>query len=157
TKVRFTVPDNGVRAYFVTMKIFDASHGSSDTWLMTGSGPSRAVYDDVVAPGFGHLVNGCRSKYYPALLNISDIGGKVADLVDALKAPPEHNWLALNPDFHFWVLNFGMTDTQVGSVADFSAGLESAIQLLVAANRVPIVPRIQYVTADNGNGFDPEL
>src|SRR5262249_17418006 len=136
--------------FFDKIQIFDASHGTEDTWLATGTGPSRGVYDDLQPPGFGNLVNNCRPKYYPAFLNISGAPGTVADMVDALKAPPADNWLALNPDFHFWLVNFGMTETMTTSMSEFSANMESAIQLLLADHRVPIVPRIQYVTPNNG-------
>ena len=153
SQVRFTVPSTG-GTYFSAMKIFDVSHGSDDTWLVAGSGPSRFVYDDLVSPGFGHLVNGCRPKYYPALINIADLAGGVSDLQSALTAPPASNWLALNPDFHFWLLNYGLAD--IGSNAsDFAAGLEAAIKLLLAANKVPIVAHVQYVAPGNGGGIDP--
>src|SRR5262249_47144602 len=78
-------------------------------------------------------------------------------LLDALNAPPEDNWLALNPDFHFWVLNYGLQDTQQGSASDFATGMESVIKLLLAAGKVPVLPHIQYVAPDNGQSFDPAV
>jgi hypothetical protein len=152
--VRFTIPANSTLAYFSAIKIFDVSHGSDDTWLVAGSGPSRAVYNDMVSPGFGHLVNSCRPKYYPALINISDLAGRVSNLLAGLKAPAASNWLALNPDFHFWLLNYGLPEVG-SSVSAFSTNLESAITLLLAANKVPVLAHVQYVAPNNGSNIDP--
>jgi len=153
--VRFTVLSTtaGDNSMFRSMKIFDASHGTEDTWLVAGPGPSRFVYNDVEGPGFGHLVNSCRPKYYPALINISDLTPSISNLVAALQAPAATNWLSLNPDFHFWILTYGLED--LGSVSTFSSTLESAVQLLLAAGKVPVLTHIQYVTPGNGGGIDP--
>jgi hypothetical protein len=136
------------------MKIFDVSNGSEDTWLVAGMGPSRFVYDDLEAPGFGHLVNGCRPKYYPALINISDLSSSISDFLTAVQAPAATNWLSLNPDFHFWILTYGLGDLG-GAASDFSSNLESAVKLLIAAGKVPVLTHIQYVAASNGSQIDP--
>jgi hypothetical protein len=102
-------------------------------------------------------VNSCWPKYYPAFLNISGAPGTVLDLVDALKAPAKDNWLALNPDFHFWLINFGLSETNTTTISDFSTNMESAITLLLAAKKVPVVPHIPYVTPNNGQSYDPAV
>jgi hypothetical protein len=154
--VRFTLltTTSGDNTMFTSVKIFDVSNGSEDTWLVAGMGPSRFVYNDLQAPGFGHLVNSCRPKYYPAIINISDLSGSIADFLNAVKAPAGTNWLSLNPDFHFWILTYGLGDLG-GSASDFSSNLESAVQLLLAAGRVPVLTHIQYVAPSNGGNIDP--
>jgi hypothetical protein len=114
-------------------------------------GPSRFVYDDLEAPGFGKLVNGCRGKYYPALINISDLAPSISDLVAALDAPAQSNWLTLNPDFHFWILTYGLGD--LGDAKAFSSSLESAVKKLQTAGKVPVLTHVQYVTPGNGGNI----
>jgi hypothetical protein len=154
--VRFTQVSTtpGDFTIFTSMKIFDASNGTDDTWLVAGMGPSRFVYGDLQAPGFGHLVNACRPKYYPALINISDVSVSISDFLTAVQAPAATNWLSLNPDFHFWILTYGLGDLGESASA-FSSQLESAVKLLLAAGKVPVLTHIQYVATGNGNNINP--
>jgi hypothetical protein len=151
SRVRFTMKSSGSGTLFRSMKIFDVSNGSEDTWLVAGMGPSRFVYDDLEAPSFGKLVSSCRPKYYPALINISDLSPSISDFVTALDAPAPKNWLLLNPDFHFWILTYGLGD--LGNASAFSSSLESAVKKLLAAGRVPVLTHVQYVAPGNGGGI----
>jgi len=147
SRVRFTMKASQSGPSFRAMQIFDVSNGTEDTWLVAGMGPSRFVYDDLEAPSFGSLVHGCRSKYYPALINISDLAPSISNFLTAIAAPAKDNWLTLNPDFHFWILTYGLGD--VGD-AGFASNLEAAVKQLLAAGKVPVLTHVQYVTPGNG-------
>jgi hypothetical protein len=107
-------------------------------------------------PGFaslGSIVHGCHPDYYPASINIADLSGSISYLseksaFDAQKTTLQ-SWIALNPDMKFWVLLYGLPEAlgQTKPAASFATSLQSVITALVAAGKVPILPRIQFVSS----------
>jgi hypothetical protein len=132
------------------MDIYDVSNGADDTWVFLGSGPSRGTYSNDVAPAFQDVIHACHASYTPATMNLAAAQGSCADLEQDIDG-----WLALNPDMHFWVLSYGLGEANYCSPPSapsdptgFSAALQTAIDKIISAGHVPVLPRIQFAGPD---------
>jgi acyl-CoA thioesterase I len=128
------------------IEIHDISNGSEDTWAVVGLGQSRSTYHGH-AELFPALIHQAHPDYYPALIDLAEAGGQAKDLVTEID-----ELLRLNPDFHFWVLAYGMGDAENNrspDETDFKASMQKVIDKLKAAGKVPLFPRLEKVTHDN--------
>src|SRR5262249_15108786 len=74
TKCTTTTGSSNAVGRIVEMDVFDASAGTDDTWLFTGSGPIRSGYDQHVLPGYSDVVHTSHAAYNPAVIDIADTG-----------------------------------------------------------------------------------
>lgn len=146
TRMRSTQP-NKSRATLTEIDIHDASNGVADTWAFVGGQAIRFAYDGHTKPLWPELVHGKHPGYYPALIDIADVNAKTDYLLQNLA-----KWLTLSPDFHYWVLNYGLVESE-GNTAPaqtkFRANLQSAIDTLKAAGKVPVIPRFEKPSDKN--------
>ena len=128
------------------IEIHDISKGSEDTWAVVGLGQSRSTYHG--HPGmFPELIHAAHPDYYPALIDLAEAGGQAKDLVSSIDT-----LLELNPDFHFWILAYGVGDAENNrspAETNFKASMQKVIDKLKAAGKVPLFPRIEKLTDGN--------
>jgi acyl-CoA thioesterase-1 len=142
------------------IEIHDISKGSEDTWAVVGLGQSRSTYHG--HPGlFPELIHGAHPDYYPALIDLAEAGGQAKDLVSDIDV-----LLKLNPDFHFWILAYGVGDAEdnrTPAQTEFKTSMQKVIDKLKAAGKVPLLPRIEkladaaHTTIDQFNKVIDEL
>jgi lysophospholipase L1-like esterase len=124
-----------------------------DTWFFMGDSITAFAYDRAAAhqPSFARAVNTASPTFYPAMIN-GGIGGELSR--DGL-ARLAHV-LELNPDFRFFALGYGTNDAANGQLptATFRTNLQSMIDMLMGAGRIPILARIPYA-GDGSHGMIP--
>ncbi len=123
------------------VSIYDASHGTDDSWVFLGNGPSRFAYDSHFQPDFSADVSRKHPAYSPATLDAADLSGTVDYVLSNLDA-----WLALNADFKNWVLVLGLEEAGYGETpaqAQFATKMQQVIDKLQSAGHRVIIPRLQ--------------
>jgi lysophospholipase L1-like esterase len=125
-----------------------------DTWYFMGDSITAFAYDRRAsnAPSFASLINTATAMaYFPAMIN-GGIGGEKS--TDGLARLSEA--LALNPDYHFFVLGYGTNDAAGGQIppAAFGANMQMMIDMAKAAGREPVIPHIPWA-ADGSHGSIP--
>ena len=112
-----------------------------DTWFFMGDSITAFAYDRAAIhqPSFASLVNMAVPAYFPAMIN-GGIGSETS--AAGLARLPEA--LTLNPDYRFFVLGYGTNDANRGTISDFQANMQAMIDMVKAAGRIPIIPRIPF-------------
>ena len=112
-----------------------------DTWFFMGDSITAFAYDRAAAhqPSFAAGVNAALPEYFPAMIN-GGIGSETSAM--GLARLPEA--LALNPDYRFFLLGYGTNDANHGTVDSFRTNMQAMVDLVKAAGKIPIIPRIPY-------------
>jgi acyl-CoA thioesterase-1 len=138
---------NGV--HIDEIDVFDTSKGSTDTWFFMGDSITAFAFDRHTPehqPTFAELVHAKHPDYFPAMIN-GGIGGEQS------KEGVAHidEWLRLNPDFHYWALCYGTNDASgdARDTATFKRNVQTIIDRVRAAGRVPILGRIPFASDNN--------
>lgn len=124
--------------------LHDASDGTDDTVFFLGDSITAAAFKRCPAnqPSFAELVHEAAPKRFPAMID-----GGVDGVNSSHGASVIDEWLALNPDFHLWAIGYGTNDAwQKVSPAVFEGQLESMVDRIMAAGRVPLIARIPFAT-----------
>lgn len=134
--------------------VHDISSALADTWFFMGDSISAVSYDraDGHQPSFAVDINDSFPSHFPAMIDGGIYGDLSADGVRHID-----NWLALNPDFHYWAIGYGTNDSGRRVDPDlFKANMQTLISRLTAAGRIPLLARIPRPTAP---GYDtiPQL
>jgi acyl-CoA thioesterase-1 len=124
-----------------------------DTWFFMGDSITAFAFDRAQAhqPSFAATINAnTGGKYFPAMINGGIGGEKAGDGLTRLPAA-----LTLNPDYRFFLLGYGTNDAANDQISTdvFSANLQSMIDLVKAAGRIPILPHIPF----SGDGMHPDV
>jgi lysophospholipase L1-like esterase len=126
-----------------------------DTWFFMGDSITAFAFDrasqgSVHQPSFAAGINAAVPAFFPAMINGGIGGEKTTDGLARLPAA-----LTLNPDYRFFVLGYGTNDAASGPsfMATFQANLQSMIDMVKAAGRLPIIPHIPY----SGDGGHPAI
>jgi len=138
--------------------VHDLSAGGNDTWFFFGDSITALWADrsdDPAAthqPSFAALVNHSGPAHFPAMID----GGHGGEVVSGALANLD-TFLAWNPDYHYWGISFGMNDSSSNNqdTASFRTGLQSMIDRLKAAGKVPVLARIPYAK-DGAHNFIPQ-
>jgi lysophospholipase L1-like esterase len=122
-----------------------------DTWFFMGDSITAYAFDRGAAhqPSFAKSVNAASAAFFPAMINGGIGGEKASDGLARLA-----HVLDLNPDYRFIALGYGTNDAGGTPVAAFSATLQSMIDMVKAAGRIPVIPRIPY-SGDGGHNAIP--
>ncbi len=116
-----------------------------DTWFFMGDSITAFAYDRAQAhqPSFASLINTALPSYFPAMIN-GGIGGELS--TGGLARLPEA--LALNSAYRFFVLGYGTNDASrgAGQMAPFMSNMQAMIDMVKAAGKIPIIPRIPYAS-----------
>jgi len=125
-----------------------------DTWFFMRDSITAFAYDRAAGhqPSFAAAINTATTNaYMPAMINGGIGGEKSTDGLARLA-----DTLALNPDYHFFVLGYGTNDAANSQIppATFKTNVQTMIDMLKAAGREPILPRIPFA-GDGSHGNVP--
>jgi acyl-CoA thioesterase-1 len=124
--------------------LHDASHGTDDTVFFLGDSITAEAFTRCPAnqPSFAELVHQAAPQRFPAMID-----GGVGSVNIGYGVSVVQDWLALNPDFHLWAIGYGTNDAwQKVQPAIFEAQLQTLVDRIVAAGRVPIIARIPFAS-----------
>ncbi len=135
-------PDNPAQDSLLIDQIecFDVSQNANDTALFEGDSITALAYNqfDEHQPSFSELIHQADPAIYPSMLD-EGLGGRTS--FDAVNGIDE--WLALNPDIHYWLLGWGTNDAlQQVDPAQFGANLQVVVTKIRAAGHTPILALI---------------
>ncbi len=122
--------------------LYDVSHSLNDTFFFSGDSITGIAYNrfDEDQPSYDELVHAAYPQRFPAMLD-GGMGGWTSDqAVQTIDL-----WLRLNPDIHYWPLEWGTNDAfnQV-SPANFQANLQTLVTKIKKAGHIPIIAHIPY-------------
>ncbi len=145
------VSPNGVQ--LSEIDVHDISAGAQDSWFFLGDSITALAFNRSKAhqPSFAAWVNTWHAEYFPSMIDGGTGGAKSDD-----GAAHIGEWLARNPDAHFWAIGYGTNDA-AGNTSDPSAfrrNMKTIVDAVLAAGRVPILATIPYAT-DGQHGFIP--
>jgi acyl-CoA thioesterase-1 len=139
------ISSNGVQ--IGEIDVHDVSTAGSclpeDTWFFMGDSVTAFAYDraDAHQPSFAAGIHSASPDYFPAMIN-GGIGGELSkDGLARLKKA-----LADNPDYRFFALSYGTNDSANDQTpaATYKTNMQSMIQMVQAAGRIPVIPHIPY-------------
>jgi lysophospholipase L1-like esterase len=122
--------------------LHDASDGTDDSVFFLGDSITASAFTRCPAnqPSFAELVHLAAPERFPAMIN-----GGVDAVNSGYGVSIIEDWLALNPDFHLWAIGYGTNDAwQKVSPAVFEAQLQTLVERIVGAGRVPLIARIPF-------------
>jgi acyl-CoA thioesterase I len=134
--------------------VHDVSNGSEDTWFFLGDSITAFAYDRAREdqPSFAEVVHAKHAGHFPALIN----GGIGSELTTAGVARIDQA-LELNPDFRFFAIGYGTNDSWGNQlpVATFKSNLQTIIDRVKAAKRVPVLAHIPFSPDGNHDNVGP--
>jgi lysophospholipase L1-like esterase len=147
---------NGVQIAAIDVHDLSATGAAGlpdDTWFFMGDSITAFAYDRAQThqPSFAEAVHAATPAFFPAMINGGIGGERSADGLARLQQA-----LALNPDFRFFVLGYGTNDAANAQVpvATYKATMQTMIDAIKAAGRIPIVPHIPF-SGDGAHGAIP--
>jgi len=140
------VSPNGVQ--IDEIDVHDVSHGSDDTWFFMGDSitafwADRSDQTPTHQPSFAAGINQRHPSYFPLMIDGGIGGEKSTEGVAHIDA-----WLALNPDCKYWGIGYGTNDSAGNTMSPttFKANMQTIIDHIKAAGRIPVLARIPYST-----------
>ncbi len=134
---------NGVQ--IDTIDIHDASGGTGDTWFFLGDSITAFAFGSACPKrkDFASRIHAKHPRYYPAVI-AGGIGGETSQ--DGVRHIDE--WIAKNPDVHFWGIGYGTNDGADNDedVARFKSNMQTLVRRLKENGRVPILATIPYAS-----------
>lgn len=122
--------------------LHNASDGTEDSVFFLGDSITVAAFARCPAnqPSFAELVHRSSPGRFPAMMD-GGVGGVNSDYGVSVI----NDWLALNPDFNVWAIGYGTNDAwQKVSPADFERHLQTLVDRISAAGRLPVIARIPF-------------
>jgi lysophospholipase L1-like esterase len=114
-----------------------------DTWFFMGDSITAFAYDRAPAhqPSFAANINGAVPQYFPAMINGGIGSEKAGDGV--VRLTPDFLATVI-PDSRFIVLGYGTNDAANGQIPvyTFQSNMQTMIDTVLAAGRIPILPHI---------------
>jgi acyl-CoA thioesterase-1 len=133
----------------------DVTEGANDTWFFAGDSITALAFNraPVHQPSFAAWVSSRRPEYFPAMID----GGMGGDKSEE-GAAHIGDWLARNPDLHFWAIMYGTNDAAGNSseTTRFRTNMQTIVDRVRAAGRVPILAAIPYAS-DGQHQHIPEF
>jgi|HubBroStandDraft_1064217.scaffolds.fasta_scaffold00517_14 acyl-CoA thioesterase I len=136
---------NGVQ--ISEIDIHDVTVAARDSWFFLGDSITALAFDRAPAhqPSFATWVSGRHPGYFPAMID----GGTGGDKSDEGAAHID-DWLARNPDAHFWAIAYGTNDA-AGNESDtdrFRKNVQTIVRRVRDAGRVAILATIPFASDD---------
>jgi lysophospholipase L1-like esterase len=147
--VKFVVtrtPDTSPNGVQITeIDVHDVTVGASDSWFFAGDSITALAFNRAPShqPSFAAWVHERRPGYFPVMID-GGTGGYRSDE----GAAHIGDWLARNPELHFWAIGYGTNDA-AGNSTDttrFRANMLTIIDSVRGAGRVPILATIPFAT-----------
>ena len=126
-----------------------------DTWFFAGDSITALAFNRAPAhqPSFAAWVHERFPAYFPAMIDGGTGGNKSDEGADHID-----DWLARNPDVHFWAIQYGTNDS-AGDSTDttrYRANMQRIVDHVLAAGRVPILATIPFAS-DGQHGHVPDF
>lgn len=125
--------------------LHDASTGTDDSVFFLGDSITAMSFNRCPEsqPSFAELVHRAAPDRFPAMID-----GGVGGVNSGYGVSVVRDWLALNPDFHVWAIGYGTNDAwQKVPPALFEQNLQTLVDRILAAGRVPVIARIPFAAA----------
>jgi lysophospholipase L1-like esterase len=136
---------NGVQ--ISEIDVHDVTIGARDAWFFLGDSITALAFDRAPGhqPSFAAWVHERHPEYFPAMTD----GGTGGDKSDE-GAAHIGDWLARNPDAHFWAIGYGTNDAAGNSseTTRFRANMQKIVDKVRAAGGVPILATIPFASDD---------
>lgn len=127
----------------INMDVFDAEASFDDTWLFLGDSITQRGldHDDI---NLGPILAAQINTLVPTNLPTTENGG-VGGYSAADAASNIATWLSITPA-HYIALNYGTNDANSGGVlvTNFQANMTTCINAIIAAGKIPVVPKIPW-------------
>jgi lysophospholipase L1-like esterase len=134
---------NGVQ--ISELDVHDVTAGAMDTWFFAGDSITALAFNRVSThqPSFATWTHERRPEYFPAMID----GGTGGDKSEE-GAAHIGDWLARNPDLHFWAIMYGTNDAAGNSTETvrFRANMQTIVDRVRAAGRVSILASIPFAS-----------
>jgi len=131
----------------INMDVYDASKGETDDWIFFGDSITAGamIHDYTPPPNFAQTIHATRPAYFPLEEN-GGIGYQTSGSI--LKDFTA--WVAMFPG-HFVSIAYGTNDANNGNVApaQYYTNLKLIVRDVLAAGKVPVIPRIPYGCTPN--------
>ncbi|HET9496423.1 MAG TPA: GDSL-type esterase/lipase family protein [Chloroflexia bacterium] len=124
--------------------LHDASNSADDTVFFLGDSITVAAFARCPAnqPSFAELVSRADPDRFPAMID-----GGVGGMNSGFGVSVVEDWLDLNPDFNVWAIGYGTNDAwQKVRPSVFEDNLQSLIDSISEAGRIPVVARIPFAS-----------
>jgi hypothetical protein len=124
--------------------LYDASDGADDTLFFLGDSITAESFTrcPAIQPSFAALVHQAIPSRFPAMID-----GGVGSVNSGYGVSVIDDWLAINPDFHVWAIGYGTNDAwQKVAPSTFDMNLQTIVDHIKAAGRVPILARIPFAS-----------
>ena len=126
-----------------------------DTWFFMGDSITAFAYQRTSAqqPSFAQGINAALPGYFPAMINGGVGAENTADALARLDAV-----LAANDSYRFFALGYGTNDAAGNqtSTGVYRQNMQTLIDRIKAADRIPILARIPY-SNDNSHNTVPQF
>jgi lysophospholipase L1-like esterase len=155
----------------INMDVQNAANGASDDWMFFGDSITSIAmdHDPLTSDGgsgtFSQLINAQNSNYFPVQQN-GGTGGWAS--ADPLAGTPSYfsTWLALFPG-NFVALDYGTNDANnypttggnpnSGAVTAFYNNMTTMVQAVIAAGKIPVIPKIPWGNTANIQANGPAM
>jgi lysophospholipase L1-like esterase len=137
------------------LEVFDAQKLGTNTFLFSGDSITAIAYGRLAnaLPSFADDMRSCSSQQYPLMID-GGVGGENSSGA----AQSIHTWLAIAPDMHYWLLEWGSNDALEGvSPQVFKDNLQKVVTAILAKGDVPVLAHIPYSTYQNRQGLALEI
>jgi len=137
--------------------LYDVSANNSlnNTFIFSGDSITAFSYNrfDVNQPSFAEDVHAAFPKLFPVTID-GGLGGAASS--DAVK--DINLWLALNPEIHYWLLEWGTNDAFAPvSPAAFRANLQILVTKIEQAGHIPILANLPYTNRPGDAALNQEI
>jgi acyl-CoA thioesterase I len=134
---------NGVQ--ISEIDVHDATVGGRDSWFFLGDSITALAFDRAPThqPSFAAWAHERHPQYFPAMID----GGTGGDKSDE-GAAHIRDWLARNPDAHFWAIAYGTNDAagNASETTRFREHMQAIVDSVHAAGSVPILATIPFAS-----------
>lgn len=136
---------------------YDVSAGLNDTSLFQGDSLTVMGYNRFEGshPSFDELMHQMDPRLYPVMLDEGEGGWSTSGAVQHIQ-----QWLALNPDIHYWLLGWGTNDAlSMLGPSVFHDNMQYVIDAIKAAGHVPVLAHIPAINRPGAEGasLDAEI
>jgi lysophospholipase L1-like esterase len=137
------------------LNIWDASHGTPDTFAFLGDSITDGAlrrhfyFGGGLLPSFQENVEANRPGHYPLQLNVGVTGQGASYWATNIASA-----LALYPDVKYWCINLGMNDgaSMPGQLSQWRTDMTTVVNAINAAGKTPIIARTTYTGAAGYGG-----
>jgi lysophospholipase L1-like esterase len=124
--------------------LHDAANGTDDSVFFLGDSITMEAFTRCPAdqPSFAELIHKAAPQRFPAMID-----GGVGGVNSGYGVSVIQDWLDLNPDFQVWAIGYGTNDAwQKVPPSSFDKNLQTLVDRIKAAGRVPVIARIPYAS-----------